>query len=256
MLDEGIRLQKIMARAGLGSRRRCEELIAAGRVKVNGRVVRALGTRARPGVDRIEVDGVDIGAGERIVHYAVYKPVSYVSTARDPQGRPKVTDLVPAGARVYPVGRLDYDSEGLIIVTNDGHLTNLLTHPRHMVGKTYLALVKGRPGESALRELRRGVVLADGPTAPARVRFVSPEGENAWIELTIHEGRNRQVRRMCEAVGHPVIRLIRTRIGPLTLAGLAPGQCRELTAEEVAALEALAENNSRKGGSAERDRGH
>ncbi|MGE5560027.1 MAG: pseudouridine synthase [Chloroflexota bacterium] len=239
--NEGVRLQKIMAQAGVGSRRRCEELISAGRVKVNGVVVRELGARARVGVDTVEVDGVDIGAGERIVRYAVYKPRGYVSTASDPEGRPKVTDLVPSTLRLYPVGRLDYDSEGLIIVTNDGHLTNILTHPSHQIGKTYLALVKGTPDAQALSTLRRGVTLEDGVTAPARVRLIKPEGDDTWIELTIHEGRNRQVRRMCEAVGHPVSRLIRTRIAFLTLAGLQPGKFRALSDEEVARLEAEAD---------------
>jgi pseudouridine synthase len=233
-----VRLQKILAQAGIGSRRRCEELISSGRVKVNGQVTQQLGARALPGVDRVELDGVNIGAGERIVHYLLYKPVGYVSTAKDPEGRRTVLDLVPRGQRVYPVGRLDYDTEGLIIVSNDGFLTNLLTHPSHEVGKTYLALMSGVPVSGAIAELRRGVMLDDGVTAPAKVRQVSVEDGNAWLELTIHEGRNRQVRRMCEAVGHQVLRLIRTRIGFLTLAGLKPGEWRALTDEEVQRLEA------------------
>lgn len=239
-----VRLQKILAQSGVGSRRRCEELISSGRVKVNGTVVHELGARALPGVDRVELDGVNIGAGERVVHYLLYKPIGYVSTAADPEGRRTVLDLVPREQRVYPVGRLDYDSEGLLLVSNDGHLTNLLTHPSHEVGKTYLALVSGVPQSGAIAQLRKGVILDDGLTAPARVKLVRTEGENAWVELTIHEGRNRQVRRMCDAVGHPVLRLMRTRLAFLTLEGLTPGQWRPLTDDEVQRLEAEAQGET------------
>jgi 23S rRNA pseudouridine2605 synthase len=231
----GERLQKVLAQAGLGSRRACEELIAAGRVTVNGEVA-TLGTRADPEVDAIEVDGARIGVREGLVHYLLNKPAGVVTTASDPQGRPTVVGLVPAEPRVYPVGRLDADTEGLLVLTNDGELAHRLTHPSFGVDKEYLADVTGTPSRGALRRLREGVELEDGPTAPARVSLV---GDHT-LRITIHEGRNRQVRRMCEAVGHPVRRLVRVRIGPLADRRLPPGESRPLTQAEVRALERAA----------------
>jgi 23S rRNA pseudouridine2605 synthase len=231
----GERLQKVLAQAGLGSRRACEELIAAGRVTVNGEVA-TLGTRADPEVDAIEVDGARIGVREGLVHYLLNKPAGVVTTASDPQGRPTVVGLVPAEPRVYPVGRLDADTEGLLVLTNDGELAHRLTHPSFGVDKEYLADVTGTPSRGALRRLREGVELEDGPTAPARVSLV---GDHT-LRITIHEGRNRQVRRMCEAVGHPVRRLVRVRIGPLADRRLPPGEWRPLTQAEVRALERAA----------------
>lgn len=228
---EGDRLQKVLARAGLGSRRACEELIADGRVTVNGQVA-ALGRRIDVDRDEVEVDGALVAVAEGLVHYLLNKPAGVVSTASDPHGRPTVVQLVPDRPRVYPVGRLDTDSEGLLVVTNDGPLAHRLTHPRYGVEKEYLAEVRGHPAPGALRALRRGVELEDGLTAPARVALVSP----SLLRVTIHEGRNRQVRRMCEAVGHPVVRLVRWRIGPVTDRRLRPGQWRELGAGEVRAL--------------------
>lgn len=228
----GEKLQKVLARAGIASRRVCEELIAQGRVRVDGAVAR-LGARVDVDAQLVEVDGAPIGLRPDLVHYLLNKPRGVVTTASDPQGRPTVLDLVPASPRVHPVGRLDLDTEGLLLLTNDGELTHRLTHPGFGVDKEYLAQVRGTPSRGALRRLREGVELDDGPTAPAEASSPSP----GVIRLTIHEGRNRQVRRMCEAVGHPVERLVRTRIGPLRDPQLAPGEWRALTRDEVRALE-------------------
>lgn len=231
----GERLQKLLARAGFGSRRVCEELIAAGRVTVDGEVA-ALGRRVEVGSERIEVDGVVVVVDDHLVYYLLNKPVGYVSTASDPEGRPTVVELVPSTPRVYPAGRLDADTEGLLLLTNDGELTQLLTHPRFGVVKTYLAEVDGDPAPTAIRRLREGVDLDDGRTAPARANLVQRRGDSAAIEIGIHEGRNRQVRRMCAAVGHPVRRLVRTRIGPLHDRQLSPGEWRALDRNEVRQL--------------------
>jgi 23S rRNA pseudouridine2605 synthase len=229
------RLQKVIAAAGLGSRRIAEDLIAAGRVTVNGEVA-VLGRRVNVDVDRIEIDEIPVSVRPGLVYYLLNKPTGVVSTASDPQGRPTVVSLVPPEPRVYPIGRLDIDSEGLLLITNDGDITHRLTHPKYGVEKEYLVAVDGdlRPGE--LRRLRQGVELDDGVTAPAKV---APAGPGA-LRITIHEGRNRQVRRMCAAVGHPVHRLVRVRIGPLADRSLAPGEWRELTTAEVRGLETAA----------------
>ena len=232
MSPAGERLQKVLARAGLGSRRTCEDLIAAGRVTVNGEVA-TLGTRADAETDAIEVDGARLAVRQDLVHYLLNKPAGVVTTAADPQGRRTVVDLVPAGARVYPVGRLDIDTEGLLILTNDGELAHRLTHPSFGVDKEYLAEVEGTPSRGALRRLREGVDLDDGRTAPAKASLVG----DSTVRLTIHEGRNRQVRRMCDAIGHPVRRLVRVRIGPVVDRRLPPGAWRALTQAELRALE-------------------
>jgi 23S rRNA pseudouridine2605 synthase len=232
---EGERLQKVLARAGLGSRRTCEELIADGRVTVDGEVA-VLGRRVDIERDRIELDGVAVVVDDALVYYLLNKPTGYVSTASDPQARPTVVELVPSIPRVYPVGRLDADTEGLLLLTNDGELTQLLTHPSHGVVKTYLAEVDGDPAPFAVRQLREGVELDDGRTAPARAKVVQRRGDTTAIEIGIHEGRNRQVRRMCAAVGHPVRRLVRTRIGPLHDRSLEPGAWRMLSRAEVRRL--------------------
>jgi len=236
----GERLQKVLAKAGLGSRRACEELIEAGRVEVNGQVA-ALGRRVDPERDRVTVDGVTIPVRPGFVYYLLNKPAKVVTTASDPQGRPTVIELVPAEPRVFPVGRLDWDTEGLLLLTNDGDLANGLTHPSRGVPKTYLAEVAGVPTRGAVRRLREGVDLEDGRTAPAQARVAQTTPTGAALEIVIHEGRNRQVRRMCEAVGHPVRRLVRTRFGPLRDNRLAPGQWRPLTQEEIRALYAAAD---------------
>ena len=232
---EGERVQKVLARAGLGSRRACDELVAAGRVEVNG-VVAELGTRVDPDFDTIAVDGAIVGVRPGLVHYLLNKPAGVVTTASDPQGRPTVVELVPAEPRVFPVGRLDADTEGLLLLTNDGDLAQRVAHPSHGVEKEYLAEVEGTPSRGALRRLREGIALEDGMTAPAKVTAVAPSA----LRIGIHEGRNRQVRRMCAAIGHPVVRLVRVRIGPLADRQLAPGEWRELTQDEVRSLERAA----------------
>jgi 23S rRNA pseudouridine2605 synthase len=233
--SDGERLQKVLARTGIGSRRVCEDLVAEGRVKVNGEVA-VLGRRVEAATDLIEVDGVAIGVAPGLVYYLLNKPTGVVTTADDPEGRPTVVALVPDDPRVFPVGRLDYDTEGLLLLTNDGELTHRLTHPSFGVDKEYLAHVDGHPTRATIRQLREGVELDDGVTSPAQVTHVT----DGVLRIIIHEGRNRQVRRMCEAVGHPVQRLVRTRIGPLTDRKLKPGAWRELTAEEVRVLERAA----------------
>ena len=222
----------MLARAGIGSRRACEELIAEGRVTVNGGPAR-LGHQVDPEKDLVEVDGKAIGIAPGLVHYLLNKPQGVVTTVTDTHGRPTVVELVPAEPRVFPVGRLDTDTEGLLLLTNDGELTHRLTHPSFGVEKEYIAQVEGVPPPSALRRLREGVELDDGRTAPAKVGALGP----SLLRITIHEGRNRQVRRMCEAVGHPVVRLVRTRIGPLADRRLKPGEWRVLTTAEVRSLE-------------------
>jgi 23S rRNA pseudouridine2605 synthase len=231
----GVRLQKVLAQAGLGSRRVCEELIDAGRVRVNGEVA-VLGRRVDPEADAVEVDGAQIGVRAGLVHYLLNKPAGVITTASDPHGRRTVLDLVPAEPRVFPVGRLDADSEGLLLLTNDGDLAHRLTHPSFGVDKEYLVEVKGEPHRGALSRLREGVDLDDGRTAPAKVAQLDAR----LLRITIHEGRNRQVRRMCDAVGFPVVRLVRTRIGPITDRTLRPGAWRALSQDEVRALERAA----------------
>ena len=197
-----------------------------------------------PETDSVQIDGVPVPTRPGLVHYLLNKPRGVVSTASDPEGRPTVVGLVPEEPRVYPVGRLDTDSEGLLVMTNDGDLTHRLTHPSFGVAKEYLAQVRGRPAPTAVRQLREGVELDDGRTAPAKVALVAP----TTLRLVIHEGRNRQVRRMCEAVGHPVVRLIRTRIGPVSDQRLAPGEWRPLTVDEVRALNGAAREQRRQRG--------
>jgi 23S rRNA pseudouridine2605 synthase len=232
------RLQKIMAQAGIASRRKCEELIAAGRVKVNGQVITELGYKADFTRDTIEVDGREI-ARESHVYYLLNKPAGYITSVTDPQGRKTVLDIMQGiEERIYPVGRLDYDTSGLLLLTNDGELANHIAHPRHEMDKVYEAVVKGMIEEKALQTLRQGVLLEDGMTSPAEAVCINrnkSEGTSV-IHLTIHEGRNRQVRRMCEAVGFPVIRLKRLRLAFLTLKGVAEGEYRALTPEEVERL--------------------
>jgi 23S rRNA pseudouridine2605 synthase len=229
---DGERLQKVLARVGIGSRRTSEELIAAGRVTVNGEVA-VLGRRVQTDTDRVEVDGVPIGVRAGLVWYLLNKPRGVVTTASDPHAKRTVIDLVPTEPRVFPVGRLDADTEGLLLLTNDGDLTHRLTHPSYGVEKEYVAEVDGAPTPASVRRLREGVDLEDGRTSPAKVALTPP----SVLTITIHEGRNRQVRRMCDAVGHPVRRLVRTRIGPITDRSLKPGAWRPLTSDEVHALE-------------------
>jgi len=230
----GDRLQKVLAQRGLGSRRVCEDLIADGRVTVNGEIA-MLGRRVDVLVDRIEVDGAPLAVRPGLVYYLLNKPRGVVTTLADPQRRQIVTDFVPTEPRVFPIGRLDADTEGLLLLTNDGDLAHRLTHPSYGVEKEYLAEVAGRPSAAAVRSLREGVELEDGMTAPAKVALSPPN----LLRITIHEGRNRQVRRMCEAVGHPVRRLVRVRIGTIADRRLKPGSWRNLTLAEVRALESV-----------------
>ncbi len=241
-----IRLQKLMSMAGIASRRAAEDLITDGRVTVNGEVVRTLGTKADPAVDEVRVDGRRLRLDVRPRYLVLHKPKGFVTTRKDPEGRRTVMDLL-TGVReyVYPVGRLDYDSEGLLLLTSDGDLAARLMHPRHGVERVYEAIVTGAPSEAAIETLRHGVRLEGERTAPADVRQGTTVGkgrqQTTKLTLTLREGRNRQVRRMCAAIGHPVRHLIRTRMGPIRLGDLRAGHWRDLTAAEVAGLKAAAE---------------
>lgn len=232
------RLQKILARAGLGSRRACEEIIAAGRVRVNGEVAQ-LGDKADPQKDQITVDGRPLKGAERMKYVALNKPTGVLSTVTSPDPRPTVLDLVDVPERLYPVGRLDADSEGLMLLTNDGDLANRLTHPRYGHEKEYRVLVARHPDEEQLNTWRRGVVLEDGSrTAPAQVEVESSYGKGSWLRVVLREGRKRQIREVGKLIGLPVARIIRVRIGSLLLGKLKPGEWRYLTPQEVAALKA------------------
>jgi pseudouridine synthase len=249
------RLQKILARAGLASRREAERWILEGRVSVNGTVVRKLGTQAEPSRDSIRVDGKRIKLAAEPVYLALNKPAGVITTLNDPQQRPDITQfLEPLGEkqRVFPVGRLDFNSSGLILLTNDGELADRMTHPRYGVKKVYRARIQpARLSPRALEALREGVEIEDGLTAPAEVRQPAP----GVLELTIREGRKRQVRRMVEAVGHRVVELERVAFGPLGLRGLEPGKSRRLTKAEVERLRRLSEPRSGRSGRAPRGRG-
>lgn len=232
------RLQKIIAAAGITSRRAAEELILAGRVAVNGQVVTELGSKADPATDQITLDGKPIKPAEKHYYVLLHKPAGYVTSLKDPQGRHLVTELVTdIPERLFPVGRLDYNSEGLLLLTNDGGWANRLMHPRHQVDKEYHVRVRGKVDPQQLKRLAEGVELEDGPTAAATVRLLKSDQQNDWLSITIREGRNRQVRRMCAAVGLFVVRLRRIRYGNLTLGGLQPGEHRLLTAQEAKELD-------------------
>lgn len=235
------RLQKVIAHAGIASRRKAEQLIEEGHVRVNGKVVKELGIKVTSS-DKVEVDGVPLEREEPI-YFMLYKPRGVISSVNDDKGRKVVTDFFPMiEQRIYPVGRLDYDTSGLLILTNDGEFANTLMHPSNQIDKVYVAKVKGIPTKEALKALERGVRLEDGKTAPAKVKMhtVDKKKQTAIVEITIHEGRNRQVRRMFEAVGNPVLKLKRERYGFLTLQGLKVGDARELSPHEVKQLRALA----------------
>lgn len=235
------RLQKVIAHAGVCSRRKAEEWIQEGRVKVNGTVVKELGIKVGPN-DKIEVNGVPLEK-EKPVYFLFYKPRGVISAVSDDKNRKVVTDyFYGIEERIYPVGRLDYDTSGLLLMTNDGDFANVLMHPKHEVDKVYVAKVKGIPLRESLKKLEKGIVLEDGKTAPAKVKFLSSDKkkQTSIIEITIHEGRNRQVRRMFDAIGHPVQKLKRERYGFLTLQGLTAGDARELTPHEVKQMRALA----------------
>ncbi len=236
------RLQKILARAGVASRRAAEELIAGGRVAVDGTVVNQLGAKADPARQKITLDGQALPSPEAKEYWLVHKPAGVVSTVRDPQGRRRVVDLLPpeAGARLYPVGRLDYDSEGLVLMTNDGELAYRLMHPRYKVPKVYRVWVSGHPSGETIARLRSGVVIDGRSTAPARVHLKSGTALRSKLSFIIHEGRKREIRLMCATVGHPVQRLVRVGLGPLHMDDLPSGACRRLGFAEVAELKAAA----------------
>ncbi|HEX3670639.1 MAG TPA: pseudouridine synthase [Candidatus Cybelea sp.] len=231
-----MRLNRYLAQAGIAARRRADELIAAGRVAINGQIVTALGTLVREG-DRVEVDGEAVFLPERHTYLLLNKPLGVVTTMRDPQGRATVADLLPGGTRVVPVGRLDYATGGALLLTDDGELANALLHPSYGVEKTYRVAIAGRLSERDVRHLQRGIALDDVRTAPAKVRVAAVRRDGSVLDMTIHEGRNRQVRRMFAALGHSVLALTRTRFGPLRLGNLPPGCVRPVTAKELAALQ-------------------
>lgn len=235
------RIQKVMANAGVASRRRCEVMIADGMVKVNGRVITKPGFKVDPARDIIQVGGKTLWQPSKKYYILLYKPRGYITTMSDEKGRKKVTDLLKGiTARVYPVGRLDYDSEGLLLMTNDGELTFALTHPSHLVPKTYQVRVAGVPTKEELSRMSAGIELEDGLTAPAKVRLLGQHDGNGLVEVTIREGRNRQIRRMFEHIGYRVLRLKRSKIGNLGLDGLRPGEYRQLSESEVNQLKKLA----------------
>ncbi len=257
------RLQKIIAAAGICSRRKAEELILGGRVQINGQTVTELGTKADPARDHIRVDGKLLHGAERHRYYLLNKPKGYVTTASDPQNRPTVMQFIRGGERVFPVGRLDYGSEGLLLLTNDGELANALTRAASQVEKTYLVKISGKPSESEIEQLRSGIMIDRGRTvshpspgysprpgregrvltAPAKVRLVR-DAENPWYEMTLIEGRNREIRKMFEEIGHHVEKIRRVGYGPLVL-DVEPGEVRELTAEEIEKLKRAATRRSR-----------
>jgi 23S rRNA pseudouridine2605 synthase len=235
-----VRLQKYLANAGVASRRRAEAHIVAGHVRVNGRVIKELGTSVAVG-DRVEFAGTLVELAETKRYLVLNKPAKVMTTMRDPEGRKTVATIVPRepGHRILPVGRLDYDTSGLLLMTDDGELANVLTHPRFGVDKTYRALIAGRLAGDDMKRFIAGINLEDGKSAPAKVRVIRTHPAATEIDITIHEGRNRQVRRMFEATDHPVLALERLRFGPLSLGDMRQGQWREVTEKEMAALEAL-----------------
>jgi pseudouridine synthase len=229
-----VRLQKILAEAGVASRRGGEELIRAGRVSVNGQVINTLGFKADPAFDRIKVNGRLIPRPAPKVYYLLYKPPGVITSLKDPVGRPTVKDLIPRiKTKVFPVGRLDYDAEGLLLLTNDGAMAMRLSHPRYGVPRTYLVKVKGilTPGE--MEQVAQGVMLEDGMSPAMEVTPAQRLAKNSWLRITLHEGRNRVIKRTFEAIHHPVLQLRRIQFAALTLEGMHPGDCRPLTAEEI-----------------------
>lgn len=227
------RLQKILSEMGIASRRKAEEIILEGRITVNGRIAE-LGTKADPAKDHIKLDGKLLTRREPKTYIIFNKPRNVVTSLQDPEGRTTVKDFLRGVKyRVYPVGRLDYDSEGLLLLTNDGDFANAVLHPSKKISKTYLVKVKGIPEEGGLVKLRKGVKLIDGLTAPAKVKMIKTTENNSWLEITIHEGRKRQIRRMLESIGHPVLKLQRIRINGIDLGTLGPGGYRYLTTEEI-----------------------
>lgn len=237
-----MRLAKYLAEQGVASRRKSEELIAEGRVSVNGNIIKEQGFKIDPLQDKVEVDGHMLQTADK-VYLLLYKPAGYISSVSDPWGRPVVTDLIKEEkSRIYPVGRLDLDTEGLLLMTNDGDFANIIIHPRYKMDKKYEALVQGKVTKDAIKQLQKGILLEDGMTAPAGVHVLKHSSDKTLLEVIIHEGRKRQVRRMLEAVGHPVIHLKRTEVGFLTLKGLKDGEYRYLNSQEVKKLIMISQN--------------
>jgi len=238
-----VRLQRYLAAGGIASRRRSEELIVAGLVRVNGRVVRELGTSVTAS-DVVEYGGRIVAPASEAAYVVMNKPLGVMTTMRDPEGRRTIADVLRSQGwerRVVPVGRLDYDTAGVLLLTDDGALAHVLTHPRFGVEKTYRATLRGRLTNDQVAALQRGMKLDDGPAQPARLRVVAARRDTSSVDVTIHEGRNRQVRRMFEELGHPVIGLMRLRFGPIGLGTLAPGEIREATSREISALRVIAD---------------
>ena len=228
------RLQKVLAKAGVASRRKAEELIRQGKVRVDGRIITEMGTKVDPETQNIECEGVALVSREEKVYILLHKPTGYLSTVDDPKGRPIVTDLLKnIKERVYPVGRLDLNTEGALLLTNDGELSQKILHPSHEVNKTYVAKVKGVPGRKKLDALSKGIELEGRKTWPASIKVLKTEAQSTVIQIIIHEGRKRQVRKMFEAIGHPVLALKRTAYGQLELGGLGPGKYRFLTPRDI-----------------------
>lgn len=240
------RLQKFLARAGVASRREAEKLIASGKVKVNGNIVTILGTTINPHIDQVKVNGKLIKRPENNIYLMLNKPKGYITTAKDERGRPTVLDLIGEGIteRVYPVGRLDRDTEGLLLITNDGSLAHGLTHPKYKIFKTYRALVSGVPQKNDLLKLRKGIIIDQKMTSPAKVKFIKDFGKESLIEISIYEGRNQQVRRMFEQIGFPVLHLRREKITFLELGSLDLGKYRHLTNQEINSLYNLINKNN------------
>ncbi len=234
------RLQKVMSEFGVASRRKCEDMIADGRVKVNGCLITEPGSKVDKEKDVIQVDGKIIKCSENKVYILLNKPTGYITSAKDQFGRPTVLDLLRGiSVRVFPIGRLDYDTEGLILLTNDGDITYMITHPKHNIDKTYRALIRGEAKENDIESFKRGIAIEDYVTSPARMEIVRYSKGNSIVDITIHEGKNRQVRKMCSAIGHEVIRLKRIRIGEIGLGELKTGEWRYLKDSEIEYLKAL-----------------
>lgn len=237
--DDMERLQKYMAECGIGSRRKNEEIILSGKVKVNGVVVKELGIKIDRDIDEVVVEGIVIKPEEKKVYIALNKPVGYLSTVKDERGRKTLLDLVKVGERIYPIGRLDYDTSGLILMTNDGEIYNKVIHPRQIVKKKYIAEVEGIPAQKEVEQFCRGVDIGDYITAPAELKILSKDKTKALIEIVIHEGKNRQIRRMCDAINHPVISLKRVSVGNIRLDNLSLGKWRYLEDSEIDYLKSL-----------------
>jgi len=253
--SDAIRLQKVLAAAGIGSRRQCEDLIREGRVEVDGRTIRELGTRVNPRTQQIRLDGQPVRRPKRMLYFAINKPVGVLSTSNDPSGRPRVIDLAPTHERLFTIGRLDKSSGGLILATNDGRLTDLLTHPRYGVEKTYLAEVAGSPTRDAIEKLQRGVHLAEGYAHAKRIHVRRAHRHSATLEIVLDEGRNREVRRLLARIGHKVMKLTRVAIGPLRLGNLQSGESRPLSRDEVEELYRSAHKRRKHDGSREHRKG-